>query len=151
MKKFEGNRYPLVLMRTEVGALGVQAPGAVVLRDLGPQQGHRLVVHFYNAQDGGHHSGYYYDDYEKAVAKFEERSREMTNHHERIPMIIFTEEIPEYGDLMTLEEFLHDVKDGCITDYDGTGHWSNGFSMSREGNVFGKTPEGATHVVWFNK
>lgn len=70
--------------------------------------------------------------------------------------------VPSYGELLTIKEFYADIRNGTITDYDGFGEWSDGkvcwgdpwrpetlaipskFSPS---NV----PEGATHVVWFNR
>lgn len=30
-------------------------------------------------------------------------------------------EIPDFGDVMTYEDFIRDVEDYCITDYDGCG------------------------------
>ena len=67
---------------------------------------------------------------------------------------MFTEDIPNYGDLFTLEEWLKDCKNGFLIDYDGFGHPSDGKYMS---NVFMKPskrndyPEGTTHIVWFNR
>lgn len=71
-------------------------------------------------------------------------------------------EIPEYGELMTLQDFGDCVKSGTLIDYDGFGEWSDGKSVW--GTIFepetivlpskffkDHVPEGATHVVWFNK
>lgn len=64
--------------------------------------------------------------------------------------------IPEYGDHMTLEEFVKSVKSGLFIDSDGHGYYANAKSMSpvvaipseirRSGPL-----QGWTHVVWFNK
>lgn len=64
---------------------------------------------------------------------------------------IFVEEIPDYGDLMTLEDFQDGAECGALTDDDGGGEWSNGTKMTVGCDVFSEPPEGATHVVWFNK
>lgn len=50
---------------------GVQAPGAVVIRDVGGV--HPFVVHFANTQSGGYHEGSYCQTLEKAIARFNER------------------------------------------------------------------------------
>ena len=64
--------------------------------------------------------------------------------------------IPSYGKLMTLKEFIENVKSGCFVNYDGYGYYSDGKEMSdelvrpsdvRNGGVNDKW----THVVWFNR
>ena len=50
---------------------GVQAPGAIVIRDLGGV--HPFVVHFANTQSGGYHSGSYCQTLDQAIARFNER------------------------------------------------------------------------------
>lgn len=66
---------------------------------------------------------------------------------------MFPYNIPEYGDLMTLEVWLELVEDGMFTDYDGTGYISDGKMYGSE--IFpsekDRIPEGVTHIVWFNK
>ena len=46
----------LILASFPISGDGVQAPGAVVLRELGGQ----YVTHFFNAQDGGYYHGHYF-------------------------------------------------------------------------------------------
>jgi len=65
-------------------------------------------------------------------------------------------EFPDYGDLMTKEEFIENVKYGYFIDYDGFGKYSNGTQMSNikvypsdiKENGFDKR---FSHVVWFNR
>lgn len=65
---------------------------------------------------------------------------------------IYIDEIPHYGDLFTIEEFDEMVEDHTIMDKDGIGYYSDGEHMARKYPVFySDKPEGATHVVWFNK
>jgi hypothetical protein len=66
--------------------------------------------------------------------------------------------LPEYGDHMTVEEWLAAVDSGCFIDYDGHGKWANATQMSNKmvvpSDVSRKCfeiPLGMTHVVWFNK
>lgn len=75
----------------------------------------------------------------------------MTEHHEY--------EVPDYGDMFTLEEFRDCVDSGCFIDYDGIGHeaWVSGggkLMMSSRcvspSTVF-EVSEQCTHVVWFNR
>lgn len=83
---FTGLRYPITLLTTPVAGDGIQAPGAVVLRDMGPRADCRFVVHFYNDQDGGYHNGSYFVSYQYAAAvrEFCERSEHCTRHHARL-------------------------------------------------------------------
>lgn len=65
---------------------------------------------------------------------------------------IYVDEIPHYGDLFTIDEFEEQVEDQNIMHEDGIGYYSDGEHMARKFPVFyTKKPEGATHVVWFNK
>ncbi len=64
--------------------------------------------------------------------------------------------IPEYGDLMSLDEFIDCCKSGGFIDYDGHGKYAFKDKISDkivipshiiEGNI----DKNFTHVVWFNK
>ena len=66
------------------------------------------------------------------------------------------EPIPEYGDLIEINEFIDMCKRGSFIDYDGVGNYSDGTEMSEievspsditSGNII----HGWTHVVWFNR
>ena len=64
--------------------------------------------------------------------------------------------IPEYGDLMTIEQFKQMAEDGSLMDCDGHGKYANEKFMSTEyvypsDVTHGKLLEGWTHIVWFNK
>jgi len=64
--------------------------------------------------------------------------------------------IPEYGDLIEIEEFIDMCEDGGFIDYDGWGNYSNGSEMSDisvcpSDITSGNLQEGWTHVVWFNR
>jgi len=70
------------------------------------------------------------------------------------------EPIPEYGDLMTLTEFLEHVRTGFFIDDDGCGSFALESGMSPESLPTLSDPDelqrqgeedGWTHVVWFNK
>lgn len=61
-------------------------------------------------------------------------------------------------DVFTIEEFEDDIRDGWIINYDGVGYYGNATHYSNVPVQFayGKlipntTPEGATHVIWFNR
>jgi hypothetical protein len=65
--------------------------------------------------------------------------------------------IPDYGDLMTIEDFLEHLDKGWFMDYDGSGYY--GFKDKRANykfdinnyKIFGEYDKRFTHVVWFNK
>lgn len=65
--------------------------------------------------------------------------------------------LPDYGDLMTREEFIANVQDGLFTDYDGSGNYSDGKLMLWGKDVypsnvfFGNLQSEWSHIVWFNK
>lgn len=66
----------------------------------------------------------------------------------------YTSEVPEYGSLMTVEEWLDDVKRNLFIDYDGFGHAvKDGKCDSRAiyPSEAAEVPEDATHIVWFNR
>lgn len=62
--------------------------------------------------------------------------------------------IPDYGDVMTVEEWRSCVESGCFIDDDGIGTPAkDGMMMDRDVWPSGMddVPEDATHIVWFNK
>ena len=72
----------------------------------------------------------------------------------------FTKEIPNYGDLIEIQDWLHDVVLGLYTDEDGTGNWVKDRKMTESlgDPVCDKyaisdavMDYGVTHVCWFNK
>lgn len=61
------------------------------------------------------------------------------------------EPIPDYADLMTLEDFTEYVRDGCFIEYDGDGYYATATEESQI-NVWNEPPpDWATHVTWYNK
>ena len=67
----------------------------------------------------------------------------------------YTEEIPDYGDVMTIKEWNECVECGLFTNYDGCGYFCKDGKMDRTLEVFSpkaaQTEIDATHVCWFNK
>jgi len=67
----------------------------------------------------------------------------------------YTEPLPDFGDLMTVADFVDNCKDNFFVDYDGNGHpvkdgkmmWSLTIKPSRLDMI----PNDATHIMWFNK
>ena len=66
----------------------------------------------------------------------------------------YTEPLPDYGDLMTVKEFLISCKNGNFIDYDGSGHPVKNKMMARI-DIYPSNleaiPKDATHIMWFNK
>ena len=66
-------------------------------------------------------------------------------------------DIPDYGDLMTMEEFVDCVKMGGFIDYDGYGKYaledmvSNKVITPSEVKYQRNLLHGFTHVVWYNR
>jgi hypothetical protein len=69
------------------------------------------------------------------------------------------EPIPDYGDLMTIQEWIDSVDCGCFIDDDGTGNLAYKDKMSNievypsmvKDGEFNKIKNDFTHIVWFNK
>ena len=66
---------------------------------------------------------------------------------------IYEDEIPDYADVMTIQEFNGAVEDGFIINGDGIGYYVKNNKMNRKLEVFYtvEEPKDATHVAWFNK
>ena len=62
----------------------------------------------------------------------------------------YDQPLPDYGDLMTAEEFTACVDSGSFIPDDGTGYWVKDGLESRD-EVFASEVEDATHVMWYNK
>lgn len=64
------------------------------------------------------------------------------------------QQIPTYGDLMWLPDFLEAVRSGLFTDYDGTGYYAVNDRMSNKKihpSEIHSADRRFTHVVWFNR
>jgi len=66
------------------------------------------------------------------------------------------EPIPDYGDHMTMEEFIENVRSGLFTDDDGHGNYATADKMLSDRIVHPSMVEcdldtSWSHVVWFNK
>jgi hypothetical protein len=66
------------------------------------------------------------------------------------------ESIPEYGDLISIEEFVDMCKRGSFIDYDGFGNYAMVDGMSTKkvypSDIIGRKIDYTyTHVVWFNR
>ncbi len=63
---------------------------------------------------------------------------------------------PDYGDCMTVVEFLECVQCGGFIDYDGWGYLSDGTNYDpdvtiRPSGAPGCIPKGTTHILWMNR
>lgn len=68
---------------------------------------------------------------------------------------LFDCNIPEYGDVFTVEEFKNACACRAFVDYDGHGHPAKDGRMDRfifvkPSRLF-RIPKDSTHIVWFNK
>lgn len=67
----------------------------------------------------------------------------------------YSETLPSYGDLMTIDEYKENVASGMFIDYDGSGHPVKDAKMARNrvkpSQCPNDIPEDATHIMWFNR
>tara|TARA_Y100000310_G_C20250733_1_gene608958 strand:- start:77 stop:286 length:210 start_codon:yes stop_codon:yes gene_type:complete len=59
-------------------------------------------------------------------------------------------EVPNFGDLMDLDEWDCCITCDAIIASDGTGYYSTDDKVSNISAFSGKVPAWATHVMWFN-
>ena len=61
----------------------------------------------------------------------------------------------DYGDVMTLKEFITSCVCGAFIDYDGFGHPMKDGKYDGEIEIkpsaIGNIPEGTTHMIWYNR
>ena len=62
----------------------------------------------------------------------------------------YTQAIPDYADVMTLEDWEESVQCGAFIPNDGSGYWCKDGKESGD-SVWSTDPEDATHVAWYNK
>ena len=88
-------------------------------------------------------------------AHFKERMvelfREGMQHKEPYVGRVYNKPLPNYGHLMTIEDWKESVSDGGFIEDDGHGYFAKGNMYTYEGDIFCNEPEDATHVIWFNK
>lgn len=58
--------------------------------------------------------------------------------------------IPDYADIMTVEEWQEQADRANFIPYDGEGHWCKDGKESQD-SVWETPAEDATHVAWYNK
>lgn len=101
---------------------------------------------------------------------FHERLRAAVG--EPLETVPYDQELPDYGDLMPVDEWLATVKMGGFIDYDGHGapakaervEWKDGLDPTKYPTVEFRVasiyinpssahlmPKDATHIVWFNR
>ena len=72
-------------------------------------------------------------------------------------MKIEWESLPDYGDLMTVKDFMECVESRCFIDYDGHGYLAIKDKMSNQKIWPSLVKDGPlidpqfTHIVWFNR
>lgn len=95
--------------------------------------------------------------YEEGLDETDKSRTEPKRHLLREGMEQEKEPLPEYGDHMTLAEFIENVESGMFIDYDGYGNYASETEMFSNLTVNpsdvedGKIDKKHTHVVWFNR
>lgn len=98
-----------------------------------------------------------FDDYWRAycncklIKEVQELSQEV-----RLCKLPYMDDMPDYGDIMTLEEFIDSCNCGGFCNYDGSGYYALETSCS-DITIYpsditnNKYRKDFTHVIWFNK
>ena len=92
----------------------------------------------------------------KTYLKEEDDELEFLSREKRMIMPYRLQEIPNHGDIMTLEEFIKCVKSGGFIDYDGSGNY---LEFNKMTNIdiypsdveFDKVRREFNRIIWFNR
>lgn len=82
--------------------------------------------------------------------------REISREYRKVCDYRLEDDIPSYGDLMTLQKFVSSCKGGGFCNSDGWGNYATKDKMSDievypSDIIAGVYREDFTHVVWFNR
>lgn len=96
-----------------------------------------------------------WEEYQKLT---EEEDKQLAELSRQLRLIrpYEVEDIPDYGDVMTLNEFKNACRNGMFIDYDGYGHYIDGDKMTDihiyPSDVKAKSIRHSLNkIVWFNK
>ena len=104
----------------------------------------------------------WHDKTERTWEEFQEYVKEELDElselsrEKRMIMPYEMEEIPDYGDVMSLKDFIECVKNGSFIDYDGFGHYAKDNMMSNVAIIPSDVEHKAIRkdfdtLVWFNR
>ena len=98
------------------------------------------------------------DQYMDACKENWKRRMPILFEKQKLTEVTFINDIPDYGDLMTIEEFKECCEDGGFIDYDGSGVYSDGVRETNISAIASMFKAGLildnpllTHILWFNK
>lgn len=68
---------------------------------------------------------------------------------------MYNKQLPNYGNLMTVQDFIENCKIGGFIDNDGCGHPVKDNMMNDDLIIYPSQrvliPKDATHIIWFNR
>ena len=85
-----------------------------------------------------------------------ERLAELRREKQMLKTPELKRDIPEYGDVMSLQDFVDAVKDGGFIDYDGSGEYvkdgkMSGIAIHPSDVQYGAVRDDFDTIVWFNR
>lgn len=97
-----------------------------------------------------------FESYQTMRFPFDSKINNLDRERRLLLIPTLEQEIPNYGHLMSLKEFIKDVKSGGFIDYDGYGYYSTETKMSNitiypsdvDNNSLRKD---FVYIVWFNR
>lgn len=97
-----------------------------------------------------------WNEYQAATAAERKAYDKASMEYRSLVDVEITEDIPDYGDHMTIEDFIECAKSGGFIDYDGSGNYATKDKMTDieiypSDITAGVYRKDFTHVVWFNK
>jgi hypothetical protein len=101
-------------------------------------------------------SGLDWTEFENAMKPYDERLSEASRNYRMVQTPKFVDKVPDYGDKMSLKEFISCCKSGGFIDYDGSGEYikngkCSGINIYPSDVEHNKIREDFTKIVWYNK
>jgi hypothetical protein len=96
-----------------------------------------------------------YQEFQEYMRKASEKSCTISRLYRLVKTPTY-QELPDFGDIMTLKEFVSNCKCGGFIDYDGSGNYIKDGKMS-DIDIFpsdikcGKVRKDFDQIIWFNR
>lgn len=99
--------------------------------------------------------GLSYPEFEEYLREASEKCASISRSYRMVKTPKY-EDLPDYGDVMTLKKFISCCKSGGFIDYDGSGNYikdgkMSNISISPSDIKFGNVRKDFDQIIWFNR
>ena len=94
--------------------------------------------------------------YQELLKPYSKKCSEASRNYRFIQTPEFTDDVPDYGDVMSLKKFISCCEEGGFIDYDGFGEYikdgkTSGITIHASDVKYKKVRTDFTEMVWFNR